>query len=414
MIKTTEANEILRDVPPWGIEKRTLSEALGHALAEDVRADRNLPPADRSAMDGFALRADDLSNPPHDLMLTGEIAAGCPILPYVSPGTCVRIMTGGNIPPGADTVVTIEDAEDRAECVRFKFSANRGGNIIRKAENARDGELLLARGTLLGPLQIGVCASVGKGEVLVYRRPRIAQLSTGEELRETDSVVGPHELRNSSGPALAAALASMGFPVVSKKIVRDSLACLAAGLASVLTQTGVPNLAGISTLADVVLLTGGVSKGKFDFVRAAVDSIGATIRFHGVAMKPEKPLLCATTKDNRFIFGLPGNPLSAMTAFYEFVVPTLRRLSGIQANEVKPSFFLTTSSQIITKGGRTHFILARLENKKTGLCVSPVKTHSSSDFVSGGKSDGVIVIPFDIREVEEGAIVEFRLWKPLL
>ena len=401
VIKTTEASAILLRVPPLGAEKKPLSEALGHALAENIHADRDLPPAERSAMDGFAVRSADLITPPRELKLAGELAAGSAVRLDVTPGTCVRIMTGANIPQGADTVVMVKKADDLGDRIRFSSKASSGENIIHKAEDARRGELLLAQGALLGPLRMGVCAAVGKGKVIVYRRPRIALICTGEELRDTDAAVEPHELRNSNGPTLYAALTTMGFPVVGQKIVRDSLDELVAQLAI------------FSALADVIILTGGVSKGKFDFVRAAVESIGATIRFHGVAMKPGKPLLCATLENNRFIFGLPGNPLAAMTGFYEFVVPTLRRLSGIQASEIKPSFFLATSSRITTKGGRTHFVLARLENGISGLCVSPLATRGSSDFVSGGRSDGAIVIPPEIREVEAGTIVEFHLWKPL-
>ena len=400
MINIEEAMAILRNVSPLGVERKSLEEALGHALSKNVLADRDLPPADRSAMDGYALRFLDMSTVPCELKLVGEVVAGSDNRPSVPPGTCVRIMTGGNIPPGADTVVMVEKTMENDEMVQFKSSAVQGEHIIRKAEYARCGEVLLEKGVLLGPLQLGVCAAVGHAEVQVYRRPGIAIICTGGELRNTESVVGSHELRDSNGPALRGALAILGYPVIEQRIVRNSLEAL------------ISELTRVAAMADVVLLTGGVSKGKFDFVRKAVESLGATILFHGVMMKPGKPLLCATLPGNKMIFGLPGTPMSAMTGFYEFVLPTLRKLSGIPSADVRLSQYLWTTLPIKTKGGRTHFILARLEHRKTGLYVEPIKSRGSSDFVAGGRSDGVIVVPPDVREVEAGSIVEFRSWQP--
>ena len=393
---------ILRKVAPLGVERKRAADALGHALAEEILADRDLPPADRSAMDGYALQSLDLSHPPCELKLVGEVAAGSPNRPKVNTGSCVRIMTGGNIPPGADAVVMVERATENGDKVQFRSPAVKGENIIRQAEDAHFGEVLLDIGVRLGPLQLGVCAAVGFVNVRVYRRPQIAIICTGEELRNTEATVEAHELRNSNGPALCGALATLGFPMVEHLVVRDSIEELVAELTRV------------AAFSDVVLLTGGVSKGKYDFVRKAIEILGAPVLFHGVTMKPGKPLLCATLSGNKFIFGLPGTPLSAMTGFYEFVLPTLRRLSGIQPAEVRPSLYLSTILPIKTKGGRTHFILARLEYRKTGLCVEPITSRSSSDFVAGGRSDGVIVVPPEIREIEAGTIVEFRSWKPHL
>jgi molybdopterin molybdotransferase len=164
---------------------------------------------------------------------------------------------------------------------------------------------------------------------------------------------------------------------------------------------------------DVIVLTGGVSVGKYDFVPEAVGRIGATVRFHGVAMKPGKPTLYATMPGNRHIFGLPGNPLSAMTAFYEFALPALRRMSAVPRDECRPSFRVAVASQITAKGGRVRFMLARLVWGDAGASAVPVESHSSSDLVAGGRADGVIAVPADARKLSAGSPVDFRPWRPL-
>ncbi|MBI3037955.1 molybdopterin molybdotransferase MoeA [bacterium] len=401
MINTEEAIAILKNISLLGFEKKPLSDAMGNALAEDILADRDIPPSDRSAMDGYAVRSDDFEKLPCELELVGEIAAGSAFQPQIAKGTCVRIMTGANIPPGADSVVVFEKAQEGERSVFFHLPVKRGENIMRQGEDAKTGETLIAKGTILGPLQIGVCASVGKAGVLVFRKPQVAVLCTGEELRDVHESVETHELRNSNGPALCAALDSFGYDVVESQIIKDSVNDLSREIANA------------ANFSDVILLTGGVSKGKYDFVRSAVEKIGASIVFHGVAMKPGKPLLYAKLERNRHIFGLPGNPLSAMTGFFEFVVPALRVLSGINPNECRPSMFLKLSSKVTTKGGRAHFVQAKLEWGKEGPHVVPLVSHSSADLVCGGRSDGVIAVPPEVREIEPGSLVEFHSWKPL-
>lgn len=405
MISIREAFSILQNLQPLGVECRPIGETLGYALAEAVVADRDIPPTHRSAMDGYAMKVPDLQTAPFYLRLAGEVPAGTAEKAAVEPGTCVRIMTGAGIPPGADTVAILEVAREEGKKILFSTLPKPGANIIRRAEDASAGEILLKPRTLLGPLQVGVCASVGKTEVTVYRRPGVALLCTGEELRDPGDPVEAHQIRNSNGPAIGAALASLGYTVRTNAIVRDTLESLISALHTALKR------------AEVVLLTGGVSRGKYDLVRESVEKIGGAIQFHGVAMKPGKPLLYATLGNNadlRHIFGLPGNPLGALTGFYEFVLPALRRLSGVDPEECRPSMFIPLGEKISTKGGRTHFILGKLEWGKTGPKVIPQPSKSSADLVAGGRSDGVIVLSPDDPCVEAGATVEFRTWKPLL
>lgn len=402
MITPQEALElVLRRAVPLGEVSRRLPEALGHCLAQDVRADRPMPPADRSAMDGYAVRSLDLREPPRKLRLVGEVAAGAPPDAVVEPGACVRVLTGANVPSGADAVVMREQTDEKDSTVTFAGPVQPGANILRQGEDAKEGELLLAAGTTLGPLQLGVCAAVGKAELRVHRRPRVAVLCTGQELRDVAAPVLPHELRDSNGPALWAALRSRGFAHVTRATAPDD------------PEEITTRLAELAGEHDAILLTGGVSVGKYDFVAEAVENLGAVCRFHGVAMKPGKPLLYATLPGNRHVFGLPGTPLSAMTCFHEFALPALRRMCGVERRKCRPCLRVPLASGLASKGGRTRFVLARLAWGEDGPRAEPVGSHSSSDLVAAGRADGTIAVPADVRHVEAGGLVEFHPWEPL-
>jgi molybdenum cofactor synthesis domain-containing protein len=260
--------------------------------------------------------------------------------------------------------------------------------------------VLLTKGTRLGAMQVGVCAAVGKARVRVFRRPRVAVLATGAELRPPGAPVRAHQSRNANGPMLRAALETWGYPDVDCGSAPDRLAAL------------ISRLRRASAGHDVLLLTGGVSVGKYDFVRRAVEAIGGRVRFHGVAMKPGKPLLYATLAGNRHVFGLPGNPLSAMTGFYEFVLPALARLAGAAA-ECGWRLPAQLAAPLASKGGPVRFALARVTWGPRGLAVEPVESRSSADLVAGGRADGAIAVPAGVRALAAGAMVEFRPWRPL-
>ena len=399
MITPTEALTIVLDnARPLKATSRPLNEALGCCLAEQVRADRDQPPTDRSAMDGYAVRARDLSRRPRELRLVGEVAAGGRDLPKVEAGTCVRILTGAVVPPGADAVVKLEDTEEGAGAVTFLEAEATGANIRRQGEEVREGEVVLNAGTVLGPAQIGLCALLGKAVVSVHRRPRPTVLCTGAELRDVGEKVRPHELRNSNGPALCASLNGAGYDEVVDEIVPDDPGVLAAKLAAAAEEH------------DVLILTGGVSVGKYDFVPEAVKRIGAAVRFHGVRMKPGKPQLYATLNGNRHIFALPGNPLSVLTGFYELVLPALRRMSGRPAESCRPRLRLPLGRALRCKGDRVQFVLAKLTSDEDGSRADPVESRGSADLAAGARADGVIVVSPDVREIPAGALVEFRPW----
>ncbi|NIA06612.1 MAG: hypothetical protein GWP14_03085 [Actinobacteria bacterium] len=392
---------VLRRVRPLKVLPKPLAEATGYCLAEDVRADRDQPAADRSAMDGFAVRAADIAKCPCVLKLTGEVAAGSPARRSLRPGTCMRILTGANIPPDADAVVRLEQTTETKASVLFQNVVGAGANIRRQGEEAKKGKLLVKKGTVLGAAQIGLAGSVGKDKLRVYGRARVAVLCTGEELRSVSDRVRLYEIRDSNGPALCSALTGLGYGDVTHRVVGDNPKAVAAK---------------VKRLADkheVIIISGGVSVGKYDFVPEALKQIGASIHFHGVAIRPGKPQLYATLNKNRHIFGLPGNPLSVMVGFFEFVLPGLRRMSGLEPTRCQPSLHLPLAAEVQSKLNLVRFVLARLIWNKEQLSVAPLKSHGSADLVAAGPADGVIIIPAKAGKVSVGAVVEFRPWRPL-
>lgn len=392
---------VVTRVRPLGVTTVSLTRAPGHRLAEDIRADRNLPPADRSAMDGYAVRHADLQQRPCVLRIVGEVAAGSARRPRIRPGTCSRIFTGANVPPGADTVVRVEQTKERDGLVAIRSSVACGANILRRGQDARQGSILLRCGTRIDAAQIGICAAVGRAAVTVHRLPRVAILCTGSELRSVHDRVQSHEIRNSNGPALSAALAKEGLARPTVIDVADQPAVLIAALTRALRR------------CDAVLLTGGVSAGNYDHVGDAVVAAGATIQFHWLAMKPGKPTLYATTPDGRHVFGLPGNPLAALTAFHEFALPALRRLAGCPVEWCRPAWRLPLAAATESKGGRVRCELARLVNRESGLAVTAVPSQSSADLVSAGQADGVMLLPPDQTLFAAGQLVAFRPWRAL-
>jgi len=400
MIEPQEALRIvLSNVRPLRIERTALSEALNCRLAEEVCSDRDQPPADRSAMDGYAVVAADLRTAPAELKLGGEVAAGSAARPRVRRGICAAIMTGGNLPPGADTVVPVEDTERNGNRIVFHVSSKVGANVRKRGEEARRGDVLLPKGTRLGPAQVGACATVGKKTIKVRRLPKVAVLSTGWEVRDVGERVAAHQLRDANGPALLAALAENGFHDTARDIKRDDPKTITQWLKRTLRHR------------DVVIITGGVSVGRYDHVPDAIRRAGATIRFHGVDMKPGRPQLYAVAAGNRHVFALPGNPVSTLTGYYELVLPALRRLCGTCDEDCRPAAHLPLAEPARSKGNRTYFHLARTVGGEQGLAVVPVTSAGSADIIAACGASGVIVIPKGVKELPAGRLVEYHAWQ---
>ena len=285
----------------------------GWVLAEDLTTSHNLPPFDNSSMDGFAIRAADLGDSPAVLQVQGDIAAGMLSVPTLRAGWALRIMTGAPVPDGADTVVPVEDTEAREDGVAFLEVAEIGQNIRRAGEEVRSGTIVVPKGTCLRPAEIGMAATVGRAEVFAQPRPRVAILSTGDELVEPPTPLKHGQIYNSNAYALAAQVEEAGGIVTHRLHARDTPEALRAAFDS---------CAG----ADVLITSGGVSVGDFDYVKAVFAERG-TVDFWRVAIRPGKPLAFGQWGQTIF-FGLPGNPVSSMVTFELFVRPALRKLAG--------------------------------------------------------------------------------------
>lgn len=403
MISPNEAwQKICDEVLPLPVVNLSLDEAAGHVVARNICADRDIPAADRSAMDGYAVRSADVQTVPVELALCGEVAAGSDANPPMSAGECAIISTGGNVPSGADAVVMKEDTQpdESNNCVRVLKIAERDQHIFKQGENARAGDVLVEAGMRLESGEVGACAAVGVAEVAVYRKPVVSILCTGSELLAVASTAGVHQLRNSNGPMLRRGLQAEGMRVGSMDSVGDDEAVTVNALSRAL-GTG-----------DVVILTGGVSVGRHDHVRAAIEKLGGRIVFHGIAMKPGKPQLFARIQ-GQYIFGLPGNPLSAMIGLYEFVVPALHRLSGLKKDRCRLGRMLPMAVDVGMKGDLYRYILGRVEWTASGPQVHPIKHVGSSDLVAGAKANGMLILPPGKPMAKAGELVEFRTWHSL-
>ena len=393
---------VLSTVRPLRPGRVALDRAVGMYLAEDIRCDRDQPPADRSAMDGYAVAAADVRTAPARLRLVGEVAAGSSARPRVQRGCCAGILTGGNVPPGADAVVPVEHTEPDGQFVVVRVAARPGEHIRRRGEEARRGAVLLHKGVRLGAAEAGVCATVGAAEPKVFARPRVAVLCTGAELRGVAERPAAHELRDSNGPALLAALAGRGYGDAVHVRVTDDPRAIAARLRAALRTR------------DVAIVTGGVSVGQYDYVPEAVERVGAAIRFHGVNMKPGRPQLYATLGRGRHIFGLPGNPVSVLTGFGELVLPALRRLSGAPVEACRPAWTVRLAGPARSRGQRVRFRLARLIATSDGPAAEVVDSTGSADIFAACGADGLVVIPAGVAELPAGSAVEFHAWRDAL
>ena len=310
---------ILRAVPAMPAQETGLLGALGRVLAEDVRAERDVPPFTNSAMDGYAVRGADVERAPARLRVVGQIAAGSLADRAIGPGEAMRIMTGAPLPEGADTIVRVEDTDNGAEIVTVTAPTARGTSVRRAGEDLRAGEPVFPRGTILRPAEIGVIATTGRSRVKVVRAPRVAVLSTGDEVVELDAELRPGQIRDANRYSLSAAVTAAGCEAWTLGIVRDTADALRDALREAMA-------------ADAIVTSGGVSVGDHDHVKPVVSEMG-TMDFWSIAIRPGRPLAFGELRDGARrvpIFGLPGNPVSSLLTFELFVRPALLRMSGYQ------------------------------------------------------------------------------------
>jgi molybdopterin molybdotransferase len=318
---------------------------LGRILAESINADRNYPPFNRSIRDGFALRSADATAPGAKLRLIAESRAGVAYTGTVGPGECVRILTGAPVPRGADAVIMHEFTREEGDFVVFEQTARAGQYYVLAGAEARIGEVVVSRGTRLGYAELAVAAEVGQSRIEVARRPRVAILSTGDELVPVGCPPGPYQIRNSNNISLAAQVTLAGGEALAGGSARDEVADLRAGI-----ERGLE--------ADLLLLSGGVSAGKYDLVEPVLKDFGAEIFFDAVALRPGKPVVFGWCR-GKPVFGLPGNPVSTMVTFELFVVPAIEALSGCPPKPL-PVFKARLAHPVDEKGGVAHILPARV------------------------------------------------------
>ncbi len=378
-------------VQPRGPEKIELLASVNRVLARSVTADRDFPPFRRAMRDGYAVRAADLAELPATLAVIGEIKAGAPpeTLPTeVGPGQAAAIMTGAPAPKGADAVVMVEYTTlAAAQQVRITRAVSSGDNIVPLGSEARKGQILLEAGTRLDYGAIAVAASVGLGSLEVFPRPEVAILSTGDEVVPIGKHPGPHEIRNSNSYSLAAQVNQAGGVPRMLDIAPDEVQQLRS-----LVQQGLQH--------DLLLLTGGVSMGKYDLVEQVLAELGAEFFFTGAQIQPGRPVVFGRVQ-GRYFFGLPGNPISTMVTFELFARPMLEALAGMKP---RPLQFLHARlrSEIKTKTGLKRFLPGALSGEFELAEVELAGWHGSGDVATMARSNCYIVIPPDREKIATG------------
>ena len=389
MIPVGEAlARVLEATPVLGAERTAILAALGRVAAADVVSRRIVPAAPYSAMDGYAVRHTDVSAAPAQLRIVAVEPAGTVVTTAVERGTAVKLFTGSVIPPGADAVVRIEDCEEDGDRLLVRAPVPLGANIRAAGEDVEPGQVVLARGTVVGPADVGVLASVGRSSVLVHQRPRVAILSTGSELVEVDDVPGPGQVVNSNAYGLAAAVREAGGEPVVLPIAPDRLDEIRASVAQ-------------AARADVVVSTGGVSVGDLDFVKDALEAASFERLFWRVAQKPGKPLLFGRLAERPF-FGLPGNPVSALVCFALYVRPALRRLQGHRRLHL-PVVRARLAAPVRKTRGLTEFVRVSLSDGPDGAIATAARSQSSGALSALGGGAGLLVGAAELAELPAGA-----------
>ena len=394
MISVSDAIQIvLNQIKPLGEESVSLDECLGRVLAEDIIADSDLPPFDRSQMDGYAVRAEETANAPVKLRVVGESAAGRGWHHEMSSGEAVRIMTGAPVPVGANAVQKVELTRENESAVEIFETVNEGRSIVTRGSEVKAGETVLIAGEQINAAMVAVLASFGYANVKVGRRPRVAVMATGTELVDVSEQPQQDQIRDSNNYSISAYARLAGATVERMPLVSDE------------THDLKRSIGAAAEKSDVVVTSGGVSMGVYDFTKVALRELGAEIFFEKVALKPGKPTVFARLPNGTFVFGLPGNPVSVSVTFNLFTRLALLAMQGAS----QPSLPVETarlSRALKGSGDREGYLPARLEtDAEGGLIAEPLKWGGSSDFIAFAKSTALIVVPAGVKKLEADARV---------
>jgi molybdopterin molybdotransferase len=399
MIAVEEAlDKVLSHISPLGSEKVSILEALGRVIAEDIDAHRDIPPLDNSGMDGYAVRSEDIRNadPNHPVRLRviEDLPAGFISSRIVAKGAAIRIMTGAPIPGGVDTIIPVENTTKEGDFAAILSTGLPGENIRRAGEDVKKGERVISSGDLIRPAEVGMLASVRRSFVSVYQRPMVAILCTGEELVDVDGRAEEGKIVSSNSYALAAQVKSCGATPVQLGIARDRKEEIKEKL-----------LQGLR--ADVLISSAGVSVGDYDFVKDVLRDLGMEMVFWRVAMKPGSPLAFGTVS-GKPVFGLPGNPVSSMVSFEQFVRPSLLKMMG-HRQIFRPIIEAVLGEEIQKEPGKRHFVRASVSFEKGHYFVTTTGAQGSGILRSMVKANGFVVIPEDQEIVRAGEKVKVQL-----
>ena len=383
--------------PVTGTERLSVRAALGRVLAQDVVSPLNVPAHDNSAMDGYAVRFADLKGDGEaTLKVTGTAFAGAPFRGAVKAGECVRIMTGGVVPPGTDTIVMQEHVKAVQDRVTIGSGHKKGQNLRRAGEDLAAGQIALTRGLPLRPADVGLIASLGIGEVTVYRKLRVAFFSTGDELVSIGAQLKEGQIYDSNRYTIHGMLTRLGCEVLDMGVVRDDPKLLEKAFHDA------------AAAADVVITSGGVSVGEADFVKDLLNKLGEVV-FWKIAMKPGRPLAYGKIGAAHF-FGLPGNPVSVMVTFYQFVRDALLKLSGRDPVPPLPTFKVPCVSSLKKAPGRTEFQRGVLECDSRGTWSVRVTGEQGSGILrSMSEANCFIILPDTQGNVAPGTLVEVQV-----
>ncbi|MCK9273673.1 MAG: molybdopterin molybdotransferase MoeA [Syntrophales bacterium] len=399
-MKTVEESlkHILDSAVPLGLEKISILQALGRVAGEDIRSQRSIPPRDNSAMDGYALRSEDIDGAsrqnPVAVHTVEHIPAGYFPQKAIGRGEAARIMTGAPVPEGADVVVKIEDVDVEGDLVQIFEPSPAGEHVRARGEDVIDGELIVPRGTVIGPAHIGMLASTGHASIPVYQRPLVAVIATGDELIDIDGDAASGKIVSSNSYSLYGQILQCGGMPMQLGIAKDNINDLLAIFKA-------------AERADIIISSGGVSVGDYDYVKGVVSETGITLEIENVAQRPGKPFAFGT-KGRTLFFGLPGNPVSAMMSFEQFVRPVIRKITG-HRDLFRKTIRATLEEDIKKKSGLTYFIRGKVTGHEKGFNVATTGDQGSGILKSMVLANGIIVLPRDVTEVKKGEKVTVQL-----
>jgi molybdopterin molybdotransferase len=396
MISVTEAIRVVREqTSALSSERVALENARGRFLAQDIIADSDLPPFDRSQMDGYAIRVDDAQQAPARLRIVGESAAGRGWHSELKPGEAVRIMTGAPVPAGADSVQQVEltrEIEDGRE-VEIQQPPTPGKSIVRRGSEIKKGKIVLVAGDRISAATMAVLASFGYAEVSVTRQPKVAVLATGSELVAVDHKPGPDQIRDSNNFTIAAYAELAGALVERLPLAGDDTNLLKRQIAEAAER------------CDIVITSGGVSVGVYDFTKPALRELGAEFFFERVALRPGKPTVFARLPNGTLFFGLPGNPVSVSVTFNLFTRTSILTMQAAKSPTL-PEEWAVLASGVKGAMERESYLPAQLSTTDEGtLTATPLKWGGSSDFVGFVRATALILVPANTREVVAGSRV---------